>query len=341
MAARSRSSLASRARPRTSTEVAPETDVAERKEALDDDVDAILDEIDDVLETNAEDFVQVVRPEGRPVSSTVPAGRRRPAGVVPDARHLVASPTSWPRRRPTCCPARRAAAAGARRRPGAARHDDRRGDLRRRRRHGRRPPRHDGQPHRPARHREGLPGRRVLRASASPAPPGSRSRWSGCSRSSSSTTRRSRARTLSLDGKANRLAAMIRGNLGHGHAGPRRRAAVRRLRPRPTGQGRIFSYDVTGGRYEEHGFHSVGSGSLFARGSLKKLYRAGPRRRRAPCARRGRGAVRRRRRRLRHRRPRPHPPDLPGRAGDHRRRRPPAARRRGRRDRRPRSSPAA
>jgi len=39
-------------------EVAPETDVAERKEALDDDVDPILDEIDDVLETNAEDFVK-------------------------------------------------------------------------------------------------------------------------------------------------------------------------------------------------------------------------------------------------------------------------------------------
>ena len=40
------------------TDVAPETDVSERKEALDDDVDAILDEIDDVLETNAEDFVK-------------------------------------------------------------------------------------------------------------------------------------------------------------------------------------------------------------------------------------------------------------------------------------------
>ena len=35
-----------------------ETDVAERKGAIDDDVDAILDEIDDVLETNAEDFVK-------------------------------------------------------------------------------------------------------------------------------------------------------------------------------------------------------------------------------------------------------------------------------------------
>lgn len=36
--------------------------------------------------------------------------------------------------------------------------------------------------------------------------------------------------------------------------------------------GRIFSYDVTGGRYEEQSFHSVGSGSLFARGALKKLF---------------------------------------------------------------------
>jgi ubiquitin-like protein Pup len=41
-----------------STEDVTESDVAERKEALDDDVDAILDEIDDVLETNAEDFVK-------------------------------------------------------------------------------------------------------------------------------------------------------------------------------------------------------------------------------------------------------------------------------------------
>ena len=39
------------------------------------------------------------------------------------------------------------------------------------------------------------------------------------------------------------------------------------------GAGRIFSYDVVGGRSEETGFHAVGSGSLFARGSLKKLYR--------------------------------------------------------------------
>ncbi|MFT3871844.1 MAG: ubiquitin-like protein Pup [Nocardioides sp.] len=40
------------------TQVAPESDVAERKEAIDEDVDAILDEIDEVLESNAEDFVK-------------------------------------------------------------------------------------------------------------------------------------------------------------------------------------------------------------------------------------------------------------------------------------------
>ena len=77
---------------------------------------------------------------------------------------------------------------------------------------------------------------------------------------------------MSLEGKANRLATMIRGNLG---------MAMQGLSVVPLfagfdiedGRGRIFSYDVTGGCYEEHDHHSVGSGSLFARGALKKLYR--------------------------------------------------------------------
>jgi proteasome beta subunit len=79
---------------------------------------------------------------------------------------------------------------------------------------------------------------------------------------------------LSLDGKANRLSAMIRGNLGMAMQGL---AVV----PLFAGYdldgavGRIFSYDVTGGRYEESSFHSVGSGSMFARGALKKRYRDG------------------------------------------------------------------
>ena len=78
--------------------------------------------------------------------------------------------------------------------------------------------------------------------------------------------------TLSIEGKANRLAAMVRDQLG---------LAMQGLAVVPlfagydvaVEQGRIFSYDVTGGRYEEHAFYSVGSGSLFARGALKKLYR--------------------------------------------------------------------
>jgi proteasome beta subunit len=78
---------------------------------------------------------------------------------------------------------------------------------------------------------------------------------------------------LSLVGKANRLATMIRLNLG---------LAMQGLVVVPlfagwdelTEEGRIFSYDATGGRYEEHAYFSVGSGSVFARGSLKKLYRS-------------------------------------------------------------------
>jgi proteasome beta subunit len=79
--------------------------------------------------------------------------------------------------------------------------------------------------------------------------------------------------TLSMDGKANRLSALIRGNLGMAMQGL---AVVPLFAGFDTvaEQGRIFSYDVTGGRYEETAFHSVGSGSLFARGSLKKLYSA-------------------------------------------------------------------
>jgi proteasome beta subunit len=83
---------------------------------------------------------------------------------------------------------------------------------------------------------------------------------------------------LTLDGKANRLATMIRGNLGQALQG----LAVVPLfagydvdTTDPAGAGRIYSFDVTGGRYPEQYYHSVGSGSLFARGALKKLWRPG------------------------------------------------------------------
>ncbi|CAB4902190.1 unannotated protein [freshwater metagenome] len=76
---------------------------------------------------------------------------------------------------------------------------------------------------------------------------------------------------LSLDGKANRLATLLRANLPLAMQG----LAVVPLYggfDQMRGLGRIFSYDVTGGRYEERDHHAVGSGSLFARGSLKKLF---------------------------------------------------------------------
>ncbi|MFF3946468.1 proteasome subunit beta [Streptomyces sp. NPDC001902] len=78
--------------------------------------------------------------------------------------------------------------------------------------------------------------------------------------------------TLSLEGKANRLSTMIRGNLGMALQGL---AVVPLFAGYDTDRekGRIFSYDVTGGRSEEHGFAATGSGSVFARGSMKKLYK--------------------------------------------------------------------
>ncbi len=79
---------------------------------------------------------------------------------------------------------------------------------------------------------------------------------------------------LSLEGKANRLAQMIRGNFP---------MALQGLVVVPLfagfderrGEGRLFRYDVTGGRWEEADYHSTGSGSLHARGTLKKRWRRG------------------------------------------------------------------
>jgi proteasome beta subunit len=79
---------------------------------------------------------------------------------------------------------------------------------------------------------------------------------------------------LSLEGKANQLSVMVRGNLPAALQGlavvpifagyDRRRA-----------EGRLFTYDVTGGRYEERDYVATGSGSLHAGTVIKVGYRAG------------------------------------------------------------------
>ncbi len=82
---------------------------------------------------------------------------------------------------------------------------------------------------------------------------------------------------LSLEGKANKLAQMIRMNLP---------AAIQGLVVVPIfagfdlrrGEGRIFKYDITGGRYEEADHYATGSGGKDARTTLKKLYRPESRR---------------------------------------------------------------
>lgn len=77
---------------------------------------------------------------------------------------------------------------------------------------------------------------------------------------------------LSTAGKANRLATMLRSQMPMALAGLPVMPLFAAVDDAPA-RGRIFTYDVTGGCYEEHNFHSIGSGAMFARGSMKKLWR--------------------------------------------------------------------
>ena len=132
---------------------------------------------------------------------------------------------------------------------------------------------------------------------------------------------------LSLEGKANKLGGMVRANLPMAMQG----LAVMPiyagydLRRR---MGRIFKYDLTGGRYEDHDFHATGSGGRDARTTIKLGYKRGMDRAQAielaiesplPGVRRG----------LRHRRSRHGPGHLPHHGHHHRRRLRAGRRRRG------------
>jgi len=81
---------------------------------------------------------------------------------------------------------------------------------------------------------------------------------------------------LTLDGKANRLSTMIRGNLAMAMQGLAVVPLFAGYDPDaadPERAGRIYSFDVTGGRYPETYYEAIGSGSVFARSSLKKLWK--------------------------------------------------------------------
>ncbi len=81
---------------------------------------------------------------------------------------------------------------------------------------------------------------------------------------------------LTFPGKVNRLATMVRGNLGaalQGFVALPLLAGYDLDDPNPEGAGRIVSFDAAGGHnLEEEGYQSVGSGSIFAKSSIKKLY---------------------------------------------------------------------
>jgi proteasome beta subunit len=83
---------------------------------------------------------------------------------------------------------------------------------------------------------------------------------------------------LSLDGKANKLAAMVQANLAAALQGF---VVVPILvgydvDAEPAKAGRIVTYDAAGGRYDELlGYHAIGSGSVFAKSALKKRHDPG------------------------------------------------------------------
>jgi len=81
---------------------------------------------------------------------------------------------------------------------------------------------------------------------------------------------------LSLDGKTNKLATMVRGNMEAAMAGLIALPLFAGFdvdAADPDKAGRIVSFDAAGGRYEEFaGYHAIGSGSLFAKSSMKKLH---------------------------------------------------------------------
>ncbi|MBI3609284.1 MAG: proteasome subunit beta [Nitrospirae bacterium] len=79
---------------------------------------------------------------------------------------------------------------------------------------------------------------------------------------------------LSIDGKANKLAQMVKGNLPMAFQGLIVVPIFVGYDPKRS-EGRIFKYDITGGRYEETDYFSTGSGGKDARTTMKKLYQPG------------------------------------------------------------------
>ncbi len=79
---------------------------------------------------------------------------------------------------------------------------------------------------------------------------------------------------LSLDGKATRLANMIRANLPMAMQSGMVVIPIFAGYDLRRGEGRIFNYDVTGGRYEEMEFYGTGSGGTYARSLIKQRWSA-------------------------------------------------------------------
>ena len=252
-----------RPRKRSRQVEAPE-DVQERQEKLDDDVDSILDEIDEVLEENAEEFVRRIRAKGWGVRPLDDSRCLRPAaGRLPDAQARSSFMDFLAAHAPDLLPG--TALPAGRRRPrrphgttivaatfpgGVVMAGDRRATM----------------------------GNMIAQRDIEKVFPADEYSCVGIAGTAGLAVEMVRlfqvelehyekleGATLSLDGKANRLAAMIRGNLGDGDAGPGRGAAVRGLRPGPRQGPDLLLRRRPAAATRRPRFHTVGSGSLFAR----------------------------------------------------------------------------
>ena len=131
-----------------------------------------------------------------------------------------------------------------------------------------------GQPHQPPDDGEGLPGRPPLRHRY-------RRRGRSCARDGEALPAAARALR---EGRGRRAQPRRQGEPAEpdgpveparGDAGSRRRPDLRRASTPGAATGRLFSYDVTGGRYEERDHSATGSGSLHAGTVIKVGYHEG------------------------------------------------------------------
>ncbi len=176
-----------------------------------------------------------------------------------------------------------------------------------------------GQPHQPPHDGEGVPGRPLLAASPSPAPPGPAMEMVKLFQLQLEHYEKVEGAEPQPRGQGQPARPDGAQQPARRHAGPRRRAAVRRLRRAPAAPAGSSSTTSPAAATRSSDYAATGLGQPARRHGRQARLPRGPRPRRGHRPRRP-GAVPGGRRGLGHRRSRPGPGHLPGRGHHHRRR---------------------